>query len=117
MGADQRAKGELSRLRGARELRLLNGRGGQRSRGKRLFQSVPARDAQCPRLPAKGLSQPRKRAGQSGEEKRRPRLPINCTHDPVVSECQRYSNNSSELPPTPRLSLTRPLHRRKILRQ
>jgi hypothetical protein len=62
---------------GRKELRLLNGRGGQRSRGKRLFQSVPARDAQCYRLPARGLSQPRKRAGQSGAHKSRARLPIN----------------------------------------
>src|ERR1700681_579523 len=102
MGADQLARSELSRLRGARELRLLNGRGGQRSRGKRLFQSVPARDAQCPRRPAKGLPQPRKRAGQSGgRSKRTPRLAITYTQDRVASECRRYSNNSSELLPTP----------------
>src|SRR5229473_1596400 len=61
---------EPFRLRDARELRLLNGRGGQRSRGKRLFQSVPAKDAQCPRPPVKGLSQLRKRAGQSGERRK-----------------------------------------------
>src|ERR1700687_4737434 len=74
MGAGQLAKREPFRLRGARELRLLNGRGGHRSKGKRLFQSAPARDAQCPRLPAKGLPQSRERAGQSGEHKRSPRL-------------------------------------------
>src|ERR1035441_1676746 len=79
MGADRKpllqlAKSEPFRLRDARQLPPLNGRGGQRSRGKRLFQSVPAKDAQCPRPPAKGLSQLRKRAGQSGgRHKRRPR--------------------------------------------
>ena len=56
-------KSELFRWRGARELGPLSGRNGQRSRGKRLFQSVPARDAQSPRLPVEGLPQPRKRAG------------------------------------------------------
>src|ERR1039458_10313648 len=71
MGANQLAKSELFRLPGARELRLLNGGAGQRSRGQRLFQS-PAKDAQCPRLRVRGLSQPRKPAGQSGEQKRRP---------------------------------------------
>jgi hypothetical protein len=95
MGADQRAKSELSRLRGARELRLLNGRGGQESRGKRWFQSAPARDAQCHQLPVKGLSQLRKRAGQSGEHKRRPRLPINYTHDLVVSAVATFRQLSS----------------------
>jgi hypothetical protein len=39
-----------------------------------IFQSVPARDAQCPGLLVKGLPQSRKRAGQNGEQKRRPRL-------------------------------------------
>jgi hypothetical protein len=86
MGADQLAKNELFRPRGAGELRLLNESGGRRSRGKRLFQSVPARDAQCPPLPAEGLSQLRKRAGQSGEQKRRPSRPINYAHDPIVNE-------------------------------
>jgi hypothetical protein len=52
----------------------LNGLGGQRSGGKRLFQSLPAKDAGCHQPPVKGLSQPRKRVGQSGgRHKRRPR--------------------------------------------
>src|ERR1035441_5904988 len=67
----QLAKSAPCRLRDARELRPLNGRGGQRSRGKRLFQSVPAKDAQCPQPPVKGLSQLRKRAGQSGGRRKR----------------------------------------------
>jgi hypothetical protein len=45
---------------------LLNGLGGQRSGGTRLFQSVAAEDALYRQPPAKGLSQPRKHAGQSG---------------------------------------------------
>src|ERR1035437_536732 len=75
MGANRKllqlAKGEPFRLRDARELRPLNGRGGQRSRGKRLFQSVAAKDAPCPPPPVKGLSQLRKRAGQSGGRRKR----------------------------------------------
>src|ERR1039458_10159360 len=67
----QLAKRAPFRLRDARELRPLNGRGGQRSRGKRLFQSVPAKDAPCPQPPVKGLSQLRKRAGQNGGKLRR----------------------------------------------
>ena len=51
----QLAKREPFRLQGARELRPLNGRVGQRSRDKRLFQSVPAKDAPCPQPPRKRI--------------------------------------------------------------
>src|ERR1019366_1931324 len=76
MGANRKlllqlAKSEPFRLRDARELQPLNGRGGQRSRGKRLFLSVPAKGAQCPQPPVKGLSLLRKRAGQSGGRRKR----------------------------------------------
>src|SRR5450759_6026223 len=67
----QLAKREPFRLRDARELRPLNGRGGQRSRGKRWFQSVPAKDAPCTQPPVKELSQLRKPAGQSGGRRKR----------------------------------------------
>src|ERR1039457_1996675 len=81
MGANRKllqlAKGEPFRLRDARELRPLNGLGGQRLRGKRLFQSVPAKDARYPQPPARGLSLLRKRAVQNGgRPKRSPRFPI-----------------------------------------
>ena len=72
-------------------------------KGQKIVSISSRKGRTMSRLPAKGLSQPRKRAGRNGEHKRRPRLPINYTHDPVVSECRRYSNNSSELLPTPRL--------------
>ena len=86
----QLAKSAPCRLRDARELRPLNGRGGQRSRGTRLFQSVPARDAQCPRPPVKGLSQLRKRAGQSGgRRKRRARFAPQEVSSKPVNECNR----------------------------
>src|ERR1035441_3634765 len=86
MGADRKglmqlAKSEPFRLRDARELRPLNGRGGQRSRGKG-FQPVPAKDAQCPQPPVRGLSLLRKRAGQNGgRPKRRPSLCISVPKD------------------------------------
>src|ERR1039457_3858618 len=67
----QLAKREPFRLRDARELRPLNGRGGQRSRGKRLFQSVSAKDARCQQPPVRGLLQPRNRAGQNGGSPKR----------------------------------------------
>jgi hypothetical protein len=48
----------------------------------------------CPRKDtAGGVLRHRRRAGQSGEHKRRPRLPINYTHDPVVSEIAIFANN------------------------
>src|ERR1019366_4399091 len=75
MGANRKllqlAKGEPFRLRDAGELRPLNGLGGQRLRGKRLFQSVPAKDAKCHQPPVRGLSLLRKRAGQNGGKLRR----------------------------------------------
>ena len=94
----QLAKREPFRLRDTRELRLLNGRGGQRSRGKRLFQSVPAKDAPCPQPPVKGLSQLRKRAGQSGgRRKRRARFAPQEVSSKPVNECKRdFSRMSDE---------------------
>jgi hypothetical protein len=91
MGADLLAKRELFRLRGARELRLLNGRGGQRSRDKRLFRSVPARE--CPPLRAEGLSQPRKRAGQNGGR------PKNCLRFALPYAMSKPRRNVASLPP------------------
>src|ERR1035441_10683700 len=97
----QLAKSAPCRLRDARELRPLNGRGGQRSRGKRLFQSVPAKDAQCPQPPVKGLSQLRKRAGQSGgRRKRRARFAPQEVSSKPVNEfykkgCQEKSSPST----------------------
>src|SRR5260370_7153354 len=90
MGADQLAKTELSRLRGARELPLLKERGGQRSRGKKLFQSVPTRDAQCPRLPAQGLPKSRKRAGQNV---RRPKNYLRLQPPSAMSEPRRHTTS------------------------
>jgi hypothetical protein len=46
----------------------------------------------------KRLSQLRKRAGQSGEQKRRPRLAINYTHDPVVSAMAMFRQLSVSKP-------------------
>ena len=45
---------------------LPNGLGGQKARGERLFQSLPAKDTRCHQPPAKGLSQPRKCDGHGG---------------------------------------------------
>ena len=53
----------------------LNGRDGERARGKRLFQSSPTRGAGY-RLPhARGLSPLRKRDGQNGGRHTRPDSP------------------------------------------
>src|ERR1039458_6555932 len=94
----QLAKREPFRLRDASELRPLNGRGGQRSRGKRLFQSVPAKGAQCPQQPVKGLLQLRKRVGQSGGRcRRRPRLPISFASEAQMSPNRRIAVTSASL--------------------
>src|ERR1017187_8820624 len=107
----QLAKREPFRLRDARELRPLNGRGGQRSRGKRLFQSVPAKDAPCPQPPVKGLAQPRKRARQSGgrPKRRAARAPRKGSSKPVtkialgplIAGCHRVRGGGRQPPGYP----------------
>ena len=60
------SKKDNFRPQGVPASRPPSGRGGQRARAKRLFQSLPTGGARCQRPPASGLSLPRNCVGRNG---------------------------------------------------